>query len=568
MRPIMRHLIVVLLLLFFIESTGIARSRFRSSSSRSYSSSSRSFSSSKYSTRSRNSSFFNRKVSQKKSINSAGVKKNKSASSYSSSRKKVNAGTKKTGFKNGRPVTGSKADRGLSRTQKLAKAKQAKKQYSRSKGLFGRKKNEKFNKNQLPDSQKKALNRVQNTPGYNPSDYHYRRSAYLGGYSPSPFMYSAMPYRWGVWDTVMLMYILDHGSRYHHRMYYDNRNDPDIRRFRSELNELSRSNSELTAKLNRLEASEKAYQQQGLKPVPGRIPEDIGDLAFAEDAISDAQPRPAELNITTGGPSGIYYQFGQQLAKCIEDKEVNLKINVLQSPGTLKNIENLASRQVDAAVIQADGLDEYFIRNPGADLPSVQASLYKEKIFIIVRDDSGIKGIKDIAGNQKKYAMVFKEGSGAALTFRNLGREDDSYQGFQVVNKSGEEALNLLSNSKDYYGKQLAMFVVMGMNSNLLKIADQKHKDLKIVPYDDWDANDYLDRDGNPVYSFSKIPAVYKNLQPKGLLWGTKSVKSVDVESVFFLSDSWVEENEDVFDDVAICGSIARNYVQRLVRQK
>lgn len=366
----------------------------------------------------------------------------------------------------------------------------------------------------------------------------------------------------------MLMYILQQGSSYQRRLFYDNQNDQEIKAFRKELDKLSKDNQELKAQLERLEKDEAGWKREGVKPIEGRVPEDIGDLAFSPDVVETFQETPGILKIATGGASGLYFQFGSKLKECIVEKKTSLKVEVISTPGTIHNIDGLIENRYNAAIIQADGLDDYYIKNPKATLPSVQATLYKEKVFILVHDESGVDDLRDIHGNQDEVILMYGKGSGAELTFRNLGREDSGYKGFSYINKSGTAALSFLAQNKEYLGKKLAMITVIGMNSRLLQTANELYPDLKIIPYNDWDADDYTDRDGNSVYSTTQIPAIYNNLQPRGLFWGNDPVETVEVESVFFLSDQWVRDNSDTFDDVAECGAVAKKYIREIVKKR
>ena len=576
------------------------RARSFSSSSRSYSSSSWSRSSYSRGSRSSYGKFFNRKVSntpkksssystgkyskskysrgttgstgsrQLGSSNTIGSKRSGSYSSSTSARKsKYSRGTSTNAksFRNGRPITGSKGDFGLNRSQRIKKSKEAKQRYRNSKQKF--KGTSSGSSTPANAGQQKALNGVSNTPGYNPRDYHYRRESYFGGYQPPMMVYGGMGPSFGIWNTMMLMHIMQHGSMSQQRFFHDNRNDPKIQEFRKELNQLSKENAELKGYMKGLEVNEKKWNSNGDKPVPGRIPEEVGDLMFSPEVIENLMPKPSLLKIATGGQRGIYHQFGLKLSQCTKRMGANLNVEVIETAGTGQNLNGIISNQYQSAVMQADGLDEYFEKKPGSSLPSIQATLYREKVFILVRDDSGIDGIRDIHGEQKSVALVFKTGSGAELTIRNLSREDAGYKGFEAINKGGANALKFTSNHKTYNGKKLAMVVVMGMNAPLLQMANDVYPNLKIVPYDDWDADDYRDRQGNPVYSTSEIPGVYKNLQPQSFFFSnTETVKTVEVESIFFLSDDWVKTNDDAFDDVAQCAIEAKMHVRSLIRGK
>lgn len=125
------------------------------------------------------------------------------------------------------------------------------------------------------------------------SDYYSRRTIFYHSYGWSPPVYVYSSYnRFGIWDAMMLWFMLDHiNDAQYAAMYYDHRNDPGMQQFRSEVQRLSAENADLKAKLAKLDDSANSLQQQGVKPDPTYMPQDAAGIALAADIAAKAVPK-------------------------------------------------------------------------------------------------------------------------------------------------------------------------------------------------------------------------------------------------------------------------------------
>ena len=127
--------------------------------------------------------------------------------------------------------------------------------------------------------------------------------------------------------------------------------------------------------------------------------------------------RPAlALTIATGTPEGTYYQIAQDIKK-IADKE-GIPFDIIQTNGSLDNINLLGLEKVDLAILQLDVLKVTSDRmQTKADfnifeVMKVILNLYYEEIHVLTKSD-GIRSISQLEG---KRVAVGPEGSGTALT--------------------------------------------------------------------------------------------------------------------------------------------------------
>ncbi|MCC7274404.1 MAG: DUF2491 family protein [Alphaproteobacteria bacterium] len=94
-----------------------------------------------------------------------------------------------------------------------------------------------------------------------------------GGWSPPPYAQSG-PSRFGMWDALMMWFLLDSLNRPGHaRAFNDNRDDPGFRQWRADADRRAQSDPELRTKLDDLDRQLAALRNE--TPQPGRLPPDI-----------------------------------------------------------------------------------------------------------------------------------------------------------------------------------------------------------------------------------------------------------------------------------------------------
>lgn len=132
--------------------------------------------------------------------------------------------------------------------------------------------------------------------------------------------------------------------------------------------------------------------------------------AFAMQWIRE-QNQVYSLTIATGGNKGEYYAFGQALAKVVAKHQPHIQIKVLETEGSLQNMEFLEKKKVQLAIVQGDTPVE----------PSVEAiaSLFPEMFHLIAAANSDIQSIGDLKG--KRVALMPK-GSGSYALFWPLSK--------------------------------------------------------------------------------------------------------------------------------------------------
>lgn len=100
---------------------------------------------------------------------------------------------------------------------------------------------------------------------------------------------------------------------------------------------------------------------------------------------------PRELRIATAIEGGLYHEVGRLLGERIESA-TRAEVALVPTAGSLENLARLAAGEVHLAVLQASTIPSEGV--------SVLAPLYPEVVHVIVRDDSSIRGLAELAGKR------------------------------------------------------------------------------------------------------------------------------------------------------------------------
>lgn len=140
----------------------------------------------------------------------------------------------------------------------------------------------------------------------------------------------------------------------------------------------------------------------------------IATLALS---LGSANAQEFQKNILTGGPTGTYIQFGNDIADLMGACDQTL--NVQQSAGSLENFLGVRKRpNTQFGIVQSDVLE--YLQTYSADDPAIARAifgvriafpLYNEEVHILARKD--IANLSDLAG---KRVAIGVQDSGTFLT--------------------------------------------------------------------------------------------------------------------------------------------------------
>lgn len=132
-------------------------------------------------------------------------------------------------------------------------------------------------------------------------------------------------------------------------------------------------------------------------------------------AISSLYSVERNIKIATGNHDGVYYKIGNTIKTLLEASNPELKVEIVETTGSVENAELLISKEVDIAFMQSDvAYNSYQQLSKSID-PSIQirgiASLYTELIQIIGRKEFFIEELSDLNDEPVSVGSI---GSGTA----------------------------------------------------------------------------------------------------------------------------------------------------------
>ncbi|AFK21672.1 TAXI family TRAP transporter solute-binding subunit [Pyrococcus sp. ST04] len=151
-----------------------------------------------------------------------------------------------------------------------------------------------------------------------------------------------------------------------------------------------------------------------------------------------------EVTIYTGGTRGVYYPLGTRYAELLRNAGINAK--AVTSGASVSNAKAIGEGNAQAAIMQNDvayyayhGL-YMFEGNAIKNLRGV-AALYPETIQFVVRADSDIKSLQDLAG---KKVAIGAPGSGTAVAAEQILKAAGVWDKIQKVNQDFSQATQAL----------------------------------------------------------------------------------------------------------------------------
>lgn len=239
-------------------------------------------------------------------------------------------------------------------------------------------------------------------------------------------------------------------------------------------------------------------------------------LSFCLTGLAASQ-EIAFFRIGTGSTGGTYFPVGGLIASLISNPPgsrpcdrggscgVDGLIAVAQSTqGSVENIDAISEGRLESGLVQADiaywafhGSGPYAEKGPVSDL-RVIANLYPEALQIVVRRDSGIAGVRDLAG---KRVSLGEEASGtlvdALIVLGAYGLDEDDLVPFYL--NPGP------SNDMMVAGELDAYFLVAGTPTNVIMDLGQQI-DIDLLPIDGEEAAALIAE--YPFFAMHLVPAL------------------------------------------------------------
>ena len=243
-----------------------------------------------------------------------------------------------------------------------------------------------------------------------------------------------------------------------------------------------------------------------------------------------------KLSLCTARADGNYYAAGEAIRARIDSER--LHVQLVETAGSVDNLNRLARAECDAAIVQLDAYLVYQETNRSKRLQLARPNfLYEEFVHLVCRRDAGIDSIEDLAAAQAKNSILIGEAqSGSAATWRSFTLLDPSYASVPTRTVGGMQALTEIKAS----GGPACMVFVSGLRSIFSAAVNAAGETLKIVPVND-SSLDAARFAGERIYRFRDIPAgTYPALEAgsKG-----RDLETLTVGAALFVTQSWAAKH-------------------------
>jgi TRAP transporter TAXI family solute receptor len=258
--------------------------------------------------------------------------------------------------------------------------------------------------------------------------------------------------------------------------------------------------------------------------------------------VTSTQAFAQDIRVCSGGEKGNYYFSVDQIQAQAKGA---LQIQNISTKGSWDNLERLSKGECDAAIVQADAWGVWNKDRASLKLDRVD-TLYNEYVHMFCNKELEFTSVTDLAGNKDLTIAVGENGSGAAVTWRAMGLEDDSYNlenGPKTVPFGGTVALTKV---KDGSEVDCAIYV-SGLGSAAMNEVDRQAEFVNLIAFDDMDFNDAVDPKGKDLYQFTEIPCdTYPALGPCGL-FGDEEFETIALKATLVVRTEWMEQNSDTY---------------------
>ena len=145
----------------------------------------------------------------------------------------------------------------------------------------------------------------------------------------------------------------------------------------------------------------------------------IGAVIVGIMAVRWLSPSQTSLTFATGQPGGLYHELAGAIAHEVQTSHPHISIELVETKGSLENVDRLAQGQADLALIQNDTV-------AGVEVRSL-TTIHPELLHFLCRRYSEINSLYDLAG--KKIAVGPRDSGSEKFTrelFQFLGIDQSS----------------------------------------------------------------------------------------------------------------------------------------------
>jgi len=247
-------------------------------------------------------------------------------------------------------------------------------------------------------------------------------------------------------------------------------------------------------------------------------------FAFAEPA------QAGQVTIATGYTGGGYHTIGKSIASTLTSGKPRVSASVMETTGSVENIELFNEGEAGIAIIQADAAAVYPISRQYRALTS-----HTEYAMWVHNSKYGFSDLSNMEKEQD-YAVAIVTGSGAAVTWNSFKKADSGYAETKVVEfDSLYDAAFAVSEGLE--GKtRIAGLIYVGRTFPMELQLDFPNLVMGEMTDGDFDAAE--DANGEKLYTSCKVPeSAYSNLSSSNN-WFKPSTVCLDAKVLIARTDN------------------------------
>jgi TRAP-type uncharacterized transport system substrate-binding protein len=237
-------------------------------------------------------------------------------------------------------------------------------------------------------------------------------------------------------------------------------------------------------------------------------------LAMATIAVMTSSVAMAEGPRIAGGKAeGVYIRYASNIASALRDDDAYTKANapvVMETKGSVENLELLNSGKADIALVQADAFMKFVNENADAlnNIDMVGQLPREECLFLVMRKDGDITSAKDLEKSSTRIA-IGASGTGQNASWHYVTTLHPAYDKAAKTERDGEALLGkVIQGGK--YGLDAYFFTgpanVTNMVTDNVNLPGSK---LKFVDFSNSDLKGSLPN-GEPVYNIRDVQVMYE----------------------------------------------------------
>lgn len=256
-----------------------------------------------------------------------------------------------------------------------------------------------------------------------------------------------------------------------------------------------------------------------------------------------------------GGVSGGNYEFvGHELRRRTGDRVFQGGIEVMNTGGSVDNINQLAEGMADIGIAQADVFALYIKDRPdlGRGLRVLDSELYLEYIHLLAPTATGWDRVNDVGKASQRDPsvgiMVGGNTSGASFSWRTLAATDTSGLYSKVQRLPDEPGRTALTKVRAD-GSKTCMLWISALNSENIQFANRMSaqngkQTISLLDFNDRDMINFRGPDGKPMYRRTTITRVKASGNTPGQYDNLMSSSKADVlgvPAILIVRTDWLE---------------------------